>query len=272
MVSTSSIILMAVNAIVGIGLPVCLAWYLVRKHNVKLSTILIGAATFILFALVLETIMHQLVLKGPHGDAIMGNTLWFALYGGLAAGIFEECGRFLAMKFMLKKEPSTPVSAIAYGVGHGGVEMLVIFGITMVSNLVMAIMINSGQTDALFAQTPESAAALLQTQLDSLQSATTGTWLAGLWERFSALILHLSLSVLVWAAVRKGGKRMWLFPAAILIHALVDGLAVLLQKSVSMFALELIVTAMALATAAAAYLVAKKCFHSSDAQSSLVTE
>ena len=96
MVPTGSIILMAVNALLGFAVPVGLSWYLVRKHHVKISTILIGAATFIVFALVLESVMHQLVLNGPHGAAIQGNRLWYALSGGLAAGLFEETGRFLS--------------------------------------------------------------------------------------------------------------------------------------------------------------------------------
>lgn len=250
--------MIAVNAILGIAVPVCLSLYLVRKHKAKFSTILIGAGTFILFALVLESIMHQIVLKGPGGSAIMNNTLWFALYGGLAAGIFEETGRFLAMKFLMKKEPATVIPGVAYGAGHGGIEMLILFGLTMISNLVMALMVNSGQADALVSQAPESAAALLQTQLNSLQTTTAGSWFIGLWERISAIILQISLSVLVWAAVRKGGKWLWLFPAAILLHALVDALAVLLQKSVGMIPLELIVTAEAVAAGAIAILVAKK--------------
>lgn len=258
MVSVGSLLMIAVNALAGIAVPVCLAMYLVRKYKVKLSTILIGAGVFVVFALVLETIMHQIVLKGPLGPAIMGNTLWYALYGGLAAGVFEETGRFLAMKFLMKKEPAGPVSGIAYGVGHGGAEMLIIFGLAMVSNFVMALMINSGQTDALMSQAPESAAALAQAQLDALQTSTAGTWLTGLWERASALILQLSLSVLVWAAVRKGGKWLWLFPAAILLHALVDASAVLLNKSIGMISLELIITAEAIVTGAIAYMVAKK--------------
>jgi len=186
MVPTCSIVLMIVNAFLGIAVPVCLSWYLVRRRHAKLSTILIGAGTFILFALVLESILHQLVLKGPHGSAIQGNLLWFAIYGGLAAGLFEETGRFLSMKFLMKQEPSTPLPGIAYGVGHGGAEMLMIFGITMVSNLIMSVLINSGQTDSLFSQVPQEAASQLQAQLDTLQSTMAGTWLLGLWERFSA--------------------------------------------------------------------------------------
>lgn len=258
MVPVSSIIMMAANAFLGIAVPVCLAVYLVRKHRARLSSILIGAGTFILFALVLESILHQLVLKGPHGSDILGNTLLYALYGGLAAGVFEETGRFLSMKFLMKKEPSKPLPGIAYGVGHGGAEMLIIFGITMINNLVISALINSGQADAIFAKVPEEAAGQLQAQLDQLQTLGAGTLLIGLWERFSALILHLGLSMLVWVAVRKGGKWLWLFPAAIVLHAIVDAGAVLLQKSAGLVPLELIVMAEAIAVAAIGYTVAKK--------------
>ena len=258
MVPTVSIILMAVNALLGIAVPVCLSWWLVRKHHARLSTILIGAVTFIVFALILESIMHQMVLKGPAGADILGNTLLYAIYGGLAAGIFEETGRFISMKFLMRDEPSGPVPGVAYGIGHGGAEMMIIFGLTMVSNLVIAALINTGQTDMLFAKVPADTASQVQAQLDQLSTTSTGTWLIGLWERFSALILQVGLSILVWAAVRKGGKWMWLFPLAILLHAAVDAGVVLLQKSIGMVPLEFIITAEALAIAALAYLVARK--------------
>ena len=258
MVSTGSMILMAFNAVLGIAIPVALAWYLVRKHHAKLSTILIGAGTFIVFALVLEGILHQLVLKGPHGEAIMANTLLYAVYGGLAAGVFEETGRFLSMKFLMKKEPTEPLPGVAYGIGHGGVEMLIIFGITMISNLAVSFLINSGMSAVLFAKVPDESVAQLQAQLDALQALSAGTLLMGLWERFSALILHLGFSMLVWAAVRKGGKWLWLFPAAIALHALVDAGVVMLSKSVGTLPLELIVTAQAVAVGAIGYMVAKK--------------
>ncbi len=68
--------MMVVNALLGIAIPVFLCWWAVKKHQAKLSTILIGAATFIVFALVLESIVHQVVLKGPGGAVIQGKTLY----------------------------------------------------------------------------------------------------------------------------------------------------------------------------------------------------
>ena len=260
MVPVSSIIMMIVNALLGIAIPVFLAWWAVKKHQAKLSTILIGAGVFVVFALVLESLVHQVVLKGPHGAAIQGNTLYFALYGGLMAGLFEETGRFLAMKFLFKKEPTETKPGIAYGLGHGGMEMILIFGLSMISTLTMALMINLGQTDTLLSTVPAEAKDQLATQFEQLQASGAGTYLLGLWERFSAITLQVGISVLVWAAARKGGKWAWLFPAAILLHALVDGVAVILSKSAGMVMVELVIMALAIAVVALAWLVARKAF------------
>ena len=260
MVPVSSIIMMIVNALLGFAIPVFLAWWAVKKHHAQLSTILIGAGTFIVFALVLESIVHRVVLNGPGGAVIQGKTLYYALYGGLMAGLFEETGRFLAMKFLLKKEPTETKPGISYGLGHGGVEMIILFGISMISTLTMALMVNLGQTDTLLSSVPAEAKDQLTTTLEQLQTTSAGIYLLGLWERFSALILHIGLSILVWAAVRKGGKWLWLFPAAILLHALVDALAVILSKSAGMVMVELIVMALAIAVAALAWVVARRAF------------
>ena len=258
MVPVSSIITMAFCALLGIAAPIALAWRLVRKYKVQPLTILVGAGVFIIFALVLESLVHQVVLKGPHGPAILGNIWYYALYGGLAAGFFEETGRFLAMKYLLKKAPGRVLTGVAYGVGHGGAEMLLIFGITMISNIVLSVMINTGAADTLIASAPAEAQEQVQAQFAQLQSASAGSFLLGIWERISALILQISLSILVWVAVRKGGKWLWLFPAAILLHFIVDACAVVLSKTANMVVVEVIVFALALAIGAIGWLVARK--------------
>ena len=260
MVSVGSIIVMLLCALLGIAAPIFLGWWLVKKYKVRVETILAGAGVFIVFALVLESLVHNIVLKGPHGPAITGNIWYYALYGGLAAALFEETGRFLAMKFLLKKEPSAAKTAVAYGVGHGGAEMLLIFGLTMISNLVISLMINAGQADTILATVPAEGKEQVQAQFAQLQTTGAGSFFLGLWERVSALILQLGLSVLVWAAVRKGGKWMWLFPAAMLLHFVVDAAVVLLAGTVSTVMVETIVFAMAVSVGAIACMVARKAF------------
>ncbi len=136
--------------------------------------------------------------------------------------------------------------------------MLIIFGVSMISNLVIASMINLGQADTILSALPAEAQAQMQGTFAQFETSTPGTFLTGVWERTSAIILQVGLSVFVWTAVRKGGKWLWLFPAATLIHFLVDASAVLLMDSVSMAMLETIVCAMAVAVGAAAVMLAKK--------------
>lgn len=250
--------MMAINALIGIVAPFLLAWWAVKEFKSGLKSILTGAGVFVVFALILESIVHQIVLKGPHGPAIIGNTYYYALYGGLMAGLFEETGRFLSMKFILKKESPAASTAISYGVGHGGIELLLIFGATMVSNIAISAIINAGNLDGLLATVPEANRAQVQTQLEGLQTLTTTTLLYGLWERVSAIILQVGLSIIVWTAVRKGGKWLWLFPAAILLHALVDALAVIISKNAGMLQTEIVVCALAIAVGAAGWMLAKK--------------
>lgn len=252
MIPTVNIILMALNGILGFAVPIGLSIWLIKKYHCRIETILIGAGVFFLFALVLETIVHQIVLPRTN---IMGNTLAYATYGGLMAGLFEESGRFIAMKFLLKKDRQH--TALAYGAGHGGIEMIMIFGISMLTYAFLAVMANLGKMDMILATAPAEAKDQMDSLLATFQSNTPVDYLMGLWERFSALVLQLSLSVLVLVAVRCKG-RWWLFPIAILLHALVDGLTVMLVGNVSMPVLELIVMCMAIAIAAMAWLTAKR--------------
>lgn len=250
--------MMAINALVGIVAPFLLAWWAIRNLKASLKSVLTGAGVFVVFALILESIVHQIVLKGPHGPAIIGNTYYYALYGGLMAGLFEETGRFLSMKLILKKESPAAKTGIAYGIGHGGIELLLLFGATMVSNLAISALINAGNLDMVLAGVPEANRAQVQTQLEGLQTLTVTTLLYGLWERVSAIILQVGLSIIVWTAVRKGGKWLWLFPAAILLHALVDALAVIISKNAGMLQTEIVVFALAIAVGAVGWMLAKK--------------
>ena len=150
-VPTLSILFMALAALFAFAVPIVLLIYYKRK-GAEILPFFIGCAVFVLFALILEALMHQLVLKVlPVGEKIMGNTLLYALYGGLAAGVFEETGRYLAFRTVLKKRLGNDRNALMYGAGHGGIEAILLLGFAYISNIVMSVLINAGQTDLLTA-------------------------------------------------------------------------------------------------------------------------
>ena len=87
-----------------------------------------------------------------------------------------------------------------------------------------------------------------------MASTPAGTFLWAGFERACTIILHLSISVLVFAAVGEPGKK-WLFPAAILTHAAVNFIAVESNASLTVAATEIIILAFAVIAALFARMV-----------------
>lgn len=213
MIPTSLLTAILFNLILSIALPMGIMLWL-RRRGGRWPAFFAGAAAFVLFAMVLEQALHYLVLQSPLGGTIQENIWLYALYGGLAAGLFEETGRLAAFKLLLKKQ-TRPVTALSYGAGYGGMEAFLILGLTMVNNLAILFAYTGG--GQLPAELEGAAATLL---------ATPATlFLLGGFERVAAIVFHIANSVLVFAAARCPGK-LWLFPLAIVTHMLVDFIAV----------------------------------------------
>ena len=218
--------------------------YAKKKLGASLKPFFIGCAVFIIFALILESIMHNIVLKAtPAGDAIMNNIWLYAIYGGLAAGVFEETGRFLAFKTVMRKSEKK-IDSVVFGMGHGGVEALLILGISFIGSIVISVMINAGMSDMLYqGVTDQAAIESLDTQIKSLTDTAPVMYLASIIERVIAITYHISASVLVYAAARRG--KTWLYPVTILIHALYDGaMVVIASTGINTFILEGILAVM----------------------------
>lgn len=232
-------------------LPIVSCVVLRIRTGAKLSGLIVGAGTFILSAMVLEQILHTVVFALT-GNALTGNIWLYAVYGGLAAGIFEETGRYLAMKFCMKNTLDKH-NALMYGVGHGGIEALLLIGPTYVSNLMLSVMINRGMMETVLSQ------------LDAATRETTMQGLSQLWElpgytfylagaeRICAFVLQIALSYLIYTAVKEGKKSRWFL--AVLLHMGVDTGTVLLAAAVPMAAVEVL---LAIAVAVIAVFIFRK--------------
>jgi len=89
---------------VGIIAPILLAVLWVRKTHQPIKPLLIGAAIFCVFVIVLESFPKLLLFQynNPVGNYVMSHTAIFTLTAALLAGLFEETGRFVAFKYLLK--------------------------------------------------------------------------------------------------------------------------------------------------------------------------
>ena len=252
-VPTLSIAFMAITAVVSILLPIALIIIVKKKAGGKLKNVFIGAATFVLFALILESLVLKLVLNAAGIDTSAGreaalkeHLAFLAIVGGLAAGLFEEVGRYLAMRFVMKK-PLLKENSLMYGLGHGGIEAILSCGVTYVSNVVISLLINSGDAERLFKNVPTSMIDQSMETIEPLWSSSSVTFLLPGLERISAIMIHICLSYIVYRAVKDSNIKLLI--AAIFIHAAIDGVLVVVAQFVPQIATELILLAVVLVLA-----------------------
>ena len=225
---------------IAILLPIALMIIAKIKLKPWFLSVLVGAGTFIAFALVLESLLHNVVLRAT-GDLLTTNVWFRAIYGGLAAGIFEETGRLVAFKTVMKRH-LTKEKSIMYGIGHGGIEAIIILGATSISNLSTAAMINSGNIESLYSALTEPTLSATKAGVEALLTTPPLTFYLGGVERISAIGIHLCMSYIVYRAVKD--KNIKLFFLAIAVHAFFDAVTVLLASVTSAVVLEIILFAM----------------------------
>lgn len=210
-----------VAVIIEIGLPVTLAVLAIKKFKVAWIVIVTGVLTFIGSQVVHLPLLYGInalftykVLPMPSAALLP----WFnAIVAGLLAGLCEETARLVGFK-ILKAKATPYTSGLALGIGHGGIESVIVGVVVLVS----------------FSAGLFSTSALQITQFWSMP------WhlpLAGGVERITAISAQLFMSVLVWKAVTS--HNYWWYGLAVLYHTVLDGLSVVLtQNGFSAWALE----------------------------------
>ena len=269
-VETASFVWLILGAVIWIVVPVIIAlvWKIRKKEPV--TSILIGAAAFLLFTLILEKPIQN-VLAFPTAVGLpehavsrflSANPVLLAFVAGLFPGVFEETGRLIAFKTVLRKRKNRETS-ISYGIGHGGFEVILILGLTYIQYIAYAVMINTGTFGAVIDQVASQASEQLGS-IESVVSLLTGFSFADLSiafvERIFAVLFHIGASILVFYAC-KNQKHFWLYPIAIILHTGMDFIAALNIFSVislSPLALEGIVAVFGLLTFFGAYLLLYK--------------
>jgi len=255
MVPAISFIFMAISILLSVGTPIVLFFIVRKKYGKGILPVLVGGAGFILFALVLEQILHMIVLRpGADGtNALSQRPFLYMLYGALAAGIFEETARFVSFH-ILKKRCEGFGTALKHGIGHGGLEAMLLGGVSLISGMALAAMLNSAGPEGLSAL----GAPVLE-QAQAIAATSPAMFLISGVERLLALGIQISLSVVVYYSVH-APRKLWLFPLAVLLHALVDCPAALYQTGeiTNVWAVEGIVLASMAVLVSIAVLIHKR--------------
>ena len=234
-IGKSAVPSLTITVILMIAIAVCffICWRRKHKEQTKISWLIAGAAGFVISARMLEVGVHYfyIVADNPVSRFMNGNTAAFVLYGITMAGIFEECGRLIILKYILKKD-RTRENAVIYGIGHGGTEILTVFLPAMILYLAIAVMFSQGDTETALKTlniTEETAAAALP----SVQAAAAFDYAMmamNVMERLLAMFIQIGLTVIVYYGV-VNAKKLCL-PAAILLHMLADTFPALYQRGI----------------------------------------
>ena len=223
-----------ITVILMIAIPVIFFVYWRKKHKqqTKISYLIAGAVGFIVSARVLELGVHLfcIVADNPVSRFINGNTVAFVLYGIIMAGVFEECGRYIVLKYIMKKN-RTPENAIMYGIGHGGIEILAVLLPSMILYLVIAVLFSSGNIENALStlNIAEDTAAAALPSVEAAAAFDYAMMAMNVIERLFALLLHIGLTVVVYYGVCNANRAC--LPEAILLHMLMDTFPALYQRT-----------------------------------------
>ena len=234
-IGNSAVPSLIITVILMLAIPVIffLCWRKKHKAQTKIRWLIAGAVGFIISARVLELGVHYfcILADNPVSRFINGNTVAYVLYGIIMAGVFEECGRYIILKHIMKKNRS-PENAVLYGIGHGGIEILAVMLPAMVTYLAVAVLFSAGNIENALSTlniTEETAAAALP----SVQAAAVfdyGMMAMNIIERLFAMLIHIGLTVIVYYGIVNVKKDC--LPMAILLHMLADTVPAMYQRGI----------------------------------------
>lgn len=232
-IGKSGVSALVITVILMIAIPVAFFICWRRKHaeQTNISWLIAGAIGFIVSARVLELGVHYvcIIANNPLSRFINGNTAAFVLYGIIMAGVFEECGRYIVLKTIMKKN-RTRENAVLYGIGHGGIEILAVLLPNMITYLVIAALFSQGDVEHALSSlkiTEKTADAALPSIL-AAASFDYGLMAMNVIERLLAMLLHIGLTVIVYYGVISAKKAY--LPMAVLLHMLMDTFPALYQR------------------------------------------
>lgn len=153
-------------------------------------------------------------------------------YGfGLAftAGLFELAGRYAVARCL--KKNLTCRRALAAGLGHGGIEAILITGLAYLSNVVFLVMLQTGGFEAAIAQTTAAGGDVtpLLTEKDALMNTPWTMFLLAGYERLLAMTCHVAMSMMVCYGVHTNRVLPWTL-GCLAVHTCMDFIA-----SISLF-------------------------------------
>jgi uncharacterized membrane protein YhfC len=220
MVSVTTLACLTISTLLIAAMPVVLLRKLKPRFGFERREVILGIAVFAFFSMIVERGLHGLVLSNATTVGWLANPVVFVAYGALAAGVCEEVGRFIAMKWLIARQPHTLANAgtsLGYGIGHGGAEAWLVGVFVQMQWIVYALLANNNQLDEHFTSAPLESLMRLHMVLGNLSPQYAALFIV---ERAAAFVFQLGFSVLMWQMLRE--RFRYTLPAMIAAHALIS--------------------------------------------------
>lgn len=203
----------------GIGLLLTFGLFVavmigIRRTSLRLVCVGVGVLTFTASQLVTRLPIVSVSELWAWEWIASHPWLWMIILS-VSAGLFEETARALGFRFLLYRQPDRMATPVGLGIGHGGLEAMALVGVGQLVTAVTFLLIQFGVI-----QLPAETLSPLSAQRSALLELGPVGQLAALYERATAMVLHIALSMLVFRAVR---DRAWfMIIIAIGFHAAVN--------------------------------------------------
>lgn len=197
---------MSFTLVITLVLPliVLTVYAFLNKGKKVLSAWFLGAAGFVVFQMMLRTPILSYVSTLPGFETLISkHYILYAIILGVSAALFEVAARLSVAVIM--SDRLTFQRGMAAGLGHGGIEAMLVVGLTYANNMLYTGMINDGTYDTLIQE--GLAAGMDVTSLYEVKDALLNTpfYLFGLsgFERLLTMTCHLAMSLAICYFVSK---------------------------------------------------------------------
>lgn len=205
--------------------PLSLGGYLALRHK-GFGIYIAGAATFFVSQMLFRVpLLYAVLPKMDWYLRLQLDPLWHALFLSATAGLVEEGGRWLTLGWLSRRRPRDQKEGIIFGLGHGGVEAVLLVGVNALVSL------------------------LLWEQLSGQLTAVSPSMVlvSGV-ERIFAIIFHVGASLMVLYGIHIKRPALWTI-VAIVAHTVLNFSAVMVLQTFAgqIILVELLIGLMAIA-------------------------
>lgn len=247
MISVPVILSMVLTLVVVLVVPMVLLVLLKLRTHTPLMPFLAGAAVYMIAGWLLANLLGGFIPVNIPAVAYL--LIQCALVAALEVG-----GRCVAFAGMRKSKGNAPAQGLAYGLGHGFMDLVMAAGLPTISYLMTTSIVNTQGKAALLNGVPDSSREATRQQLDLLVRTGADQFLQISGECLIELALQIALSVVVWMAINKRAQGVWIFGAALLrVASLLPGWLYRVNSGLPIWGKELLSVCMAVVACALAW-------------------